>query len=142
MGTRLRKGEKKMYHKKKEEDIRSPLDYGFSKIDGKWSTRILCELFSFGPLRYSELKTGNTGITDSVLSSALFTLVDAKLVEKGATGENQKCPSVFYSLTAKGEQVVHSLKDICHLVSLYEESSSYKIPSYCQHCSGIQSSKY
>lgn len=45
-----------MYQKKKQEDIRCPLEYAISLISGKWNSRVLCVLHTYGPLDIQRLE--------------------------------------------------------------------------------------
>ena len=56
-----------MYHKKLDEDIRCPLEYGMNLLGGKWKSRIVCLIGSIGPMRFGELKTDLVNITDVCL---------------------------------------------------------------------------
>ena len=60
-----------MPHKRKlEKDIRCPLEYGLDVFGGRWKSRIICLLAAKQTLRYSELRSEMTNISDAVLSSS------------------------------------------------------------------------
>lgn len=128
-----------MYQKKRESDIRCPLEYGMSLLEGKWKTRILCELDSYGTLRYSELKYDMEGIADGVLASTLNELIAANLVQKKTYGKLNTCVS-FYSITKKGQSLIPLLKDLClWSESYYKEEEHILKP--CLQCSCFQKEK-
>ena len=45
-----------MYQKKREPDIRCPLEYGLEIFGGKWDSRVICVLNEKKALRYSEIR--------------------------------------------------------------------------------------
>lgn len=58
-----------MYQKKREADIRCPLEYGLELFGGKWKSRIICVLNEKKTLRYSSIRKEMLNITDAVLAS-------------------------------------------------------------------------
>ena len=60
-----------MYKPKLDKDIRCPLEYGLDVFGGKWNSRIICVLAAKETLRYSELRSELTNITDAVLGASL-----------------------------------------------------------------------
>lgn len=72
-----------MPHKRKlEKDIRCPLEYGLDVFGGRWKSRIICLLAAKQTLRYSELRSEMTNISDAVLSSSLKELIADDLVAR------------------------------------------------------------
>ncbi len=59
-----------------------PLSYAMSIIGGKWKMQILCTLNNHGTLRYNELRKKMTGISNTMLASALRELEEAGLVQR------------------------------------------------------------
>ena len=87
-----------MPHKRKlEKDIRCPLEYGLDVFGGRWKSRIICLLAAKQTLRYSELRSEMTNISDAVLSSSLKELIADDLVARRSYDEVP--PRVEYSLT-------------------------------------------
>ena len=64
-----------MYKPKLDKDIRCPLEYGLDVFGGKWNSRIICVLAEKETLRYSELHSELTNITDAVLVASLKALM-------------------------------------------------------------------
>ncbi len=58
-----------MYQKKREPDIRCPLEYGLEIFGGKWDSRVICVLNEKKVLRYSEIRKEMMNVTDAVLSA-------------------------------------------------------------------------
>lgn len=125
-----------MYQKKKEEDIRCPLEYVKGLLDGKWKTRILCELGNVGTLRYSELKSDMVGITDTVLSTTLCEMIADSLVEKESV-KRDNAVFTFYSITRKGESLIPLLKAFCQWAETYSERTEPPLLRHCLHCSSF-----
>lgn len=126
-----------MYQKKREADIRCPLEYGMSLLEGKWKTRILCELDSLGILRFSELKGDMEGIADGVLASTLNELLAVGLVQKKSYGRENAC-STYYSITTKGESLIPLLKDLCLWSETYYQTKPQFSMKSCHLCSCFQ----
>jgi len=82
------------------------------KIIGKrWVPEILLQLSKQQPHRFSTLKNAMHGVSDQVLSNALYLLVRNKLVEKIIYQEVP--PRVEYSLTPTGVKLVSHLHQLC-----------------------------
>lgn len=64
-----------MYKPKLDKDIRCPLEYGLDVSGGKWNSRIICVLAAKKTLRYSELRSELTNITDAVPGASLKALM-------------------------------------------------------------------
>ena len=71
-----------MYKPKLEKDIRCPLEYGLDIFGGKWKSRVVCVLSSKQVLRYSELRSEMTNITDAVLASTLKELLRDDIIQR------------------------------------------------------------
>ena len=65
-----------MYQKKREPDIRCPLEYGLEIFGGKWDSRVICVLNEKKVLRYSEIRKEMMNVTDAVLSATLKKLLN------------------------------------------------------------------
>lgn len=122
-----------MPHKRKlEKDIRCPLEYGLDVFGGRWKSRIICLLAAKQTLRYSELRSEMTNISDAVLSSSLKELIADDLVARRSYDEVP--PRVEYSLTAKGKSVVPILQSICHWAGMFHRKVTSDAPRQCQLC--------
>lgn len=121
-----------MYHRKLEQDIRCPLEYGLSVFGGKWKSRIICVLAAKHALRYSELRSEMTNITDAVLAATLKDLLRNDIIARKSYDEIP--PRVEYTLTEKGRSVVPILQSICQWSGVfYKEDSETPLPQ-CQRC--------
>lgn len=122
-----------MAHKRKlEKDIRCPLEYGLDVFGGRWKSRIICVLAAKKTLRYSELRTEMTNISDVVLASTLKDLISNALIARKSYDEIP--PRVEYSLTEKGESVVPILQSICQWSGLFYREVASDAPGHCQKC--------
>lgn len=122
-----------MPHKRKlEKDIRCPLEYGLDVFGGRWKSRIICLLAAKQTLRYSELRSEMTNISDAVLSSSLKELIADELVARRSYDEVP--PRVEYSLTAKGKSVVPILQSICRWAGMFHREVTSDAPRQCQLC--------
>lgn len=72
----------------------------FEILQTKWYARILFELCQKSPLRFGEIKKEIPNISNVVLTSALRTLEDKKLIKR--VQFNEIPPHVEYSLTERG----------------------------------------
>jgi len=121
-----------MYQHKLEKDIRCPLEYGLEIFGGKWNSRIICVLASKEKLRYSELRTEMSNITDAVLSAALKSLIADNIIIRKSYDEIP--PRVEYYLTDKGKSIVPILQSICHWSGIFYKEDSENKMSQCQKC--------
>lgn len=121
-----------MYKPKLEKDIRCPLEYGLDVFGGKWDSRIICVLAAKNTLRYSELRTELSNITDAVLASALKELMKNGMVSRKSYDEIP--PRVEYSLTEKGRSVVPILQSICRWAGAYHKQDRGYAMRQCQRC--------
>ena len=122
-----------MTHKRKlEKDIRCPLEYGLDVFGGRWKSRIICVLGAKETLRYSELRSEMTNISDAVLSSSLKELMADDLVARHSYDEIP--PRVEYSLTEKGLSVIPILQSICKWAGLFHREVTSDAPRQCQGC--------
>ena len=121
-----------MYHKKLQEDIRCPLEYGLEVFGGKWKSRIICVLAEKKLLRYSELRREMVNITDAVLATTLKELIADEIVHREQFDEIP--PRVEYCLTEKGFSVIPILRNICQWAGMYRnENSELSLPR-CKKC--------
>ena len=120
------------YQRKLEKDIRCPLEYGMELFGGKWNSRIICVLNTFGTLRYSELRREMGNITDAVLSSALKELISNEIVLRRSYDEIP--PRVEYSLTEIGKSVVPILQSICQWSGMFYKENRDQTMIQCQKC--------
>lgn len=121
-----------MYKKKLEDDIRCPLEYGLQVFGGKWKSRIICVLNELGNLRYSELRSEMTNITDAVLAATLKELIADGIVDRKSFDEIP--PHVEYSLTERGTSVVPILQNICQWSGIFQRDTSDIVMKQCQKC--------
>lgn len=121
-----------MYKPKLEKDIRCPLEYGLTIFGGKWKSRIICVLAEKGTLRYSELRSEMTNITDAVLATTLKELLADDILQR--VQFNEIPPHVEYSLTDKGQSVVPILQSICQWAGAYHREESRQNLKQCQKC--------
>lgn len=103
-----------MYKPKLDKDIRCPLEYGLDVFGGKWNSRIICVLAEKKTLRYSELRSELTNITDAVLGVSLKALMKNEIIKRKSYDEIP--PRVEYSLTDKGLSVSPYLAEYLPLV--------------------------
>ena len=85
-----------------------PVELSLDVLGGKWKSVILARLKD-GPLRYGELRTLVSGLSDKMLTERLHDLQAAGLVATQPAGER-----TAYTLTERGE----SLRPV--LQALYE----------------------
>ncbi|MGI6204968.1 MAG: winged helix-turn-helix transcriptional regulator [Anaerovoracaceae bacterium] len=121
-----------MYQKKLDDDIRCPLEYGLQLFGGKWKSRVICVLNEAGKLRYSELRSEMTNITDAVLAATLKELQSDGLVSRKSYDVIP--PKVEYSLTKRGESVIPILQSICKWAGIYHREESGIVMKQCQKC--------
>lgn len=121
-----------MYQKKLESDLRSPLEFGLEVFSGKWHSRIICELSNVYPLRFGQLKSLLSGITDTALAEALKKLVSAGIVSRFEHGE--KPVRVEYALTEMGWSVIPIFESICLWSSRYYRPRGDQSLQKCQQC--------
>lgn len=76
----------------------------FGILQTKWYARILFELCKESPLRFGEIKRKLPEISNVVLTSALRTLEELKLVDR--VQFNEIPPHVEYSLTESGKAML------------------------------------
>lgn len=94
-----------MPHRRKlEKDIRCPVEYGLDVFGGRWKSRIICVLGAKGCLRYGELRSEMTNVSDAVLSSSIRELMASGIISRRSYDEIP--PRVEYRLTEKGTSVV------------------------------------
>ena len=122
-----------MAHKRKlEKDIRCPLEYGLDIFGGRWKSRILCVLATYGTLRYSELRNQLANISDAVLSSEVKELITSNMVARKSYDEIP--PHVEYMLTERGKSVIPILQDICKWAGIFTREVSDDAPAHCKTC--------
>lgn len=121
-----------MYKPKLDKDIRCPLEYGLDVFGGKWNSRIICVLAEKETLRYSELRSELTNITDAVLGASLKALMKNEMIKRKSYDEIP--PRVEYSLTEKGLSVVPILQGICQWSGAYHKEDTENVMPHCQKC--------
>ena len=84
------------HQRKLKKDIRCPLEYGLDVFGGRWKSRIICVLAAKQTLRYGELRSEMTDISDTVLSNSLKELIADDLVARHSY--NEIPPRVEYFL--------------------------------------------
>lgn len=119
-----------MYQKKRNEDIRCPLEYGVNLLAGKWKSRIICLLGNVRPMRYGELKANLLTISDGVLSSTLNQLIRMEMVRKS---EDQ--PGLAeYRLTEKALSLIPLLQGLCQWSGSYYNGKNDVVMTHCLNC--------
>ena len=121
-----------MYQKKREADIRCPLEYGLEIFGGKWDSRVICVLNEKKVLRYSEIRKEMMNVTDAVLSATLRKLITHGLVARKSYDEIP--PRVEYTLTEKGASVVPILQSICQWAGAFYKDEGDAPMIQCQKC--------
>jgi len=121
-----------MYEKKRDSDIRCPLEYGLEIIGKKWNSRVICILYVLGTLRYSQIRQEMLDITDAVLSATLKALIASGMVTRQSY--DQVPPRVEYSLTEKGRSVVPILRSICAWSGEYHQNAGPPPMQQCKTC--------
>ncbi|MDY4969086.1 MAG: helix-turn-helix domain-containing protein [Lachnospiraceae bacterium] len=76
----------------------------FDIVQTKWYARVLFELCQKNPSRFGEIKRAIPGISNVVLTSALRSLEERKLITR--VQYNEIPPHVEYSLTERGEAML------------------------------------
>lgn len=120
-----------MYQKKLEADFRCPLEFGMTAFGGKWKSRILCNLNLNGAMRFGELQTSLSGISDPILTANLKELAAIGLIDR--IQYNEIPLRVEYSLTERGKDLIPLFQQIC---SWTHRNLQYNgdIPEHCEHC--------
>ena len=91
------------------EFLRYPVDASVKTLGRRWTTPVLLELLN-GNNRFNTLLNDIPGINPQPLSTRLTEFQNLVLIKKEATSAS---PSrVTYSLTAKGEEMRHLLREI------------------------------
>ena len=122
-----------MYQKKREADIRCPLEYGLEIFGGKWDSRVICVLNEKKVLRYSEIRKEMMNVTDAVLSATLKKLITHGLVARKSHGEAP--PPTEDGLTDSGRSGVPILRGICMWAGIFKrEDDSAHLMAQCQKC--------
>ncbi len=88
-----------------------------------------------GILRYSEIRSEMTNITDAVLSAALKELIADHIITRRQYDEIP--PRVEYALSDKGQSVVPILQSICRWSGAYHRESSDLVLPRCRKCDYI-----
>ena len=88
-----------------------PFEYTLSIISGKWKMVIMFWLWSYGVMRYGELKKSVKSITHKMLSSQLKELEADDIIVRTEYG--QVPPKVEYSSSEKGVSLMPILKQMC-----------------------------
>ncbi|MGN0902375.1 MAG: winged helix-turn-helix transcriptional regulator [Succinivibrio sp.] len=122
-----------MYQKKKKPDIRCPLEYSISLISGKWNSRIICVLNTFGRVRYSKISQELVCVSDAVLSATLKEMLNKKLIVKHVIPTDDLTPHVEYELSDFGKSLLPALKELCKWGGVHFTSSNETIP-ICSRC--------
>ncbi len=86
-------------------------EFALDKFNGKWKIRIMCLIGLRGSLRYSEIKSNTSGITDNILSITMKDLTTSGLVEKVI--QEGSYPKVSYTLTEKANELMPIIQTIC-----------------------------
>lgn len=87
-----------------------PLENALKIIGGKWKMQIICSLYLDGPTRFNELKRKLSGVSNTMLSSALKELEDDGLVLREQFMEIP--PRVEYSTTKSCDGLIPILSEL------------------------------
>lgn len=86
------------------------LDSAMGVIDGRWKTTILCMLYHYGPLRFSQLQLKIGVISSRMLSKQLKELESDNMIYRDEVVKGSM--KVEYSLTSKGESIIPVLREL------------------------------
>ncbi|HOO34312.1 MAG TPA: helix-turn-helix domain-containing protein [Thermotogota bacterium] len=121
-----------MYKRKTEKVIRCPIDHVLTIIGGKWKSRIICVLANRGTLRFGQLCSELSNITDAVLSAALKELMADGIVERK---QYEEIPlRVEYSLTQRGFSAVPVLQTIAAWTNAFTNEGEGELSPLCERC--------
>ena len=121
-----------MYQKKKQEDIRCPLEYAISLISGKLNSRVLCVLHTYGTVRYSKIRDELVSVSDAVLSATLKEMLNKNLIVKHVLS-TELTPHVEYSLSDYCKTLLPALQELCKWGGVHFTSHDESIP-LCKRC--------
>ena len=79
-------------------------------LDGKWNSKILCQLVLNDAMRFNELKRAVKGITSKMLTQTLKKLQQDELICRTVHGESP--PKVEYALTPLGALLATVLTEL------------------------------
>lgn len=105
-------------------------------LDGPWATLIIRDLLT-GPARFSELRSGLTGISAHTLSNRLRRFEDHGLVTRTVYAEVP--PRVVYELTPAGERlrsVLDAMNAWAATIPRGDELDARRYPALCAGDSG------
>lgn len=100
-----------------------PLTFAMNLVGGKWRLPIIWALHKNGTMRYNELKSNITGITNMVLTQSLKELELNGIVSREQFPEVP--PRVEYSLTDNGKDLIPALKALAAWGDKMRSSSSF-----------------
>ena len=118
-----------MYQKKKQEDIRCPLEYAISLISGKWNSRVL---HTYGTVRYSKIRDELVSVSDAVLSATLKEMLNKNLIVKHVLS-TELTPHVENSLSDYCKTLLPALQELCKWGGVHFTSHDESIP-LCKRC--------
>ena len=118
--------------RKLERDIRIPLEYGFDDFGGRWKSRIIGAMGYGRQMRYGELRSEISGISDTALSAALKELMIDGMVTREVVSDAPV--AVAYSLTEKGESVIPILHNICEWAVRFYPDVAENALDKCKTC--------
>lgn len=87
-----------------------PLENALKIIGGKWKMQIICSLYQDGPTRFNELRRKLSGVSNTMLSSALKELEEDGLVIRQQFMEIP--PRVEYNITNNCEGLIPILSEL------------------------------
>lgn len=91
-------------------DMQCPMDGILRILMGPWTTYILWQLRSNGPMRFGQLKKQMPTISAKMLTERLRMLEEAQILHREQ--ENTIPPKVTYSLTERGSDLNRVLDDL------------------------------
>src|SRR3979490_698451 len=87
-----------------------PVQATINVLSGKWKVQAVWR-FSFGPLRFAELRNLLRGVSEKVLTTQLRELEKDGVISRPAVRSSP--PRVTYSLSRSGQTLIPLLQDLC-----------------------------
>ena len=111
----------------KHADTQCPMDGILRMLMGPWTTYILYQIHSNGPMRFGQLKKQMPGISAKMLTERLRMLENAGIMHREQ--EATIPPKVTYSLTSRGHDLNKVLNDLKQLAAKWDGEQMAEITS-------------
>jgi DNA-binding HxlR family transcriptional regulator len=111
----------------KHADTQCPMDGILRMLMGPWTTYILYQIHSNGPMRFGQLKKQMPGISAKMLTERLRMLENAGIMHREQ--EATIPPKVTYSLTSRGHDLNKVLNDLKQLAAKWDGEQMAEINS-------------